>query len=153
MRIDFYHNVDDSKVVNKQITLLGQIEGRLTSIVDVRNPTITINGEIPLDANYAYIEQFERYYYISSIDIQYNKLPMVTFSCDVLMTFKDEILNSIGHFTQNTHYNPFSASYDVSSQKHITVIDFDGFAFPAYPTMVLVTSKSNHADWYHGSLG
>lgn len=152
MKITFYTNNSDSKVVDKDITEIGSIEGKLTSSISVRNIQIMINGDIPLDANYVFIPELNRYYYIDNVDIQYNRMPIITLACDVLMTFKDEILHSIGHFSVNTNYNPYSATYDVENRKLVSTMDFNGFAFPAYPTMVLVTSKANHSSWYHGSL-
>jgi len=51
--------------------------------------------------NYLYIEEINKYYFITNITIQNNKLVIYECSEDVLMTFKDEILNIKTLVTRN----------------------------------------------------
>lgn len=48
-------------------------------------------GDDLLFKNYAYIEEFARYYFIKSVSIENNKLAMFDLECDVLMSFKSDI--------------------------------------------------------------
>ena len=44
--------------------------------------------------NYAYIADFKRYYYITSIRTSRNGIWEITLECDVLMSYKTAILNT-----------------------------------------------------------
>ena len=70
---------------------LGTFQRDESSIVD---PVILVEKEDPLDANYAYIEAFRRYYYIKDITSVRTGLWRVTMHTDVLKTFSEGILNS-----------------------------------------------------------
>ena len=60
---------------------------RLTaSPLQVRMPTDNL-----LFKNYVYIEEFARYYFIKSVNIENNKLAVFDLECDVLMSFKADI--------------------------------------------------------------
>lgn len=44
--------------------------------------------------NYCYCPNFDRYYYIDSLEYTHSRLVRLTCSCDVLMSFKDDILKT-----------------------------------------------------------
>lgn len=61
------------------------------------------NGEAPriLDFNYFYIEEFRRYYYLTSFIISSNQLATITGVVDPLYSFKDGILENEGYIERN----------------------------------------------------
>ena len=65
---------------------------------DVTNPVIIISGipkaETISDYNYAYIPQFHRYYWIENITFTKRGLIELSMRVDVLMSYKESILNS-----------------------------------------------------------
>lgn len=98
MNITFYSTSDPPKKLNKTITPIGTAKALTpTSQIDVLNPVAVINydstyGDQIINANYAYIDTFHRYYFIKcSLDIA--KRIIVSGSVDYLMSWKDGIAN------------------------------------------------------------
>lgn len=79
-----------SKTPVEKFTLSGVLKEE-SSIVD---PVILIEKDNPIEANYAYIAEFNRYYYIKDITSVRNGLWRITMHTDVLKTFSEGILNS-----------------------------------------------------------
>ena len=79
-----------SKTPVEKFTLTGTLKEE-SSIVD---PVILIEKDNPIEANYAYIAEFNRYYYIKDITSVKTGLWRVTMHTDVLKTFSEGILNS-----------------------------------------------------------
>lgn len=75
-------------------------------IVDDANNDITfISSDVSLYyANYVYIPEFKRYYYINDIIVVTNALIQINTDVDVLMSFKDDILN-LDAFIGRNEYN------------------------------------------------
>ena len=75
-------------------------------IVDDSSNDITfISNDVSLYyANYVYIPEFKRYYYINDIIVVTNALIQINTDVDVLMSFKDDILN-LDAFIGRNEYN------------------------------------------------
>lgn len=75
-------------------------------IVDDNNNDITfISNDVSLYySNYVYIPEFKRYYYINDIIVVTNALIQINTDVDVLMSFKDDILN-LDAFIGRNEYN------------------------------------------------
>lgn len=79
-------------------------------IVDDSNNDITfISNDVSLYyANYVYIPEFKRYYYINDIIVVTNALIQINTDVDVLMSFKDDILNLDAFVARNEfNFNQF----------------------------------------------
>lgn len=94
MNINFYQYTQEKNRVSKQLSDPITVTGYLQEQTSLTNPVIKIalNTNITV-CNYCYIEAFRRYYYITSIDVVDKEL-IISLHCDVLMSFKNEILNS-----------------------------------------------------------
>lgn len=97
MQIILYKNSSEperlTKVISGSVTLSGTVRGE-TNII---NPEILIEGspdDFPSDYNYAYIPEFERYYYINEVTAFRTNVTMLFMHVDVLMSFKDDILSN-----------------------------------------------------------
>ena len=89
-----YRNTSDNRVISKNITLIKEVSIELKSNVDFISPTIflqTFNG--CEDANYLYIEEFKRYYFVNNINHLTGGRISLSCSVDVLMSNKDNILS------------------------------------------------------------
>lgn len=89
-------NKVENNVVAKSPTTLATLNGTLRDECSIIDPIITFEGDITQYAlaNYMYISQFKRYYFINNITSISQKLFEVSGHVDVLMSFKEQILNN-----------------------------------------------------------
>lgn len=111
MTITFYKCTAENRHVDKKNYLIevNTIEGTLRQKnVSVKDPIITIaySSEI-LGANYAYIPEYKRYYYINGYSNIVNGIMDVSMHVDVLMSFKDEFLQNEGYIDTSLGYGNF----------------------------------------------
>lgn len=97
MTITFYNNESDSILVDKKITSISSLSNaKIINETDIVNPSIIVSrnfyDSIILKANYLYIDNLKRYYFINNISFAES---MIVIDCtvDVLMSFKNEIRN------------------------------------------------------------
>lgn len=91
MQVQFFYNTSDSRVINKNL-IDGEIfEGQARDEVDVMAPTIRFDNSGVLRYNYAYIPELQRYYSLDSRTAFREGLWDVSFSVDVLMSFRGDI--------------------------------------------------------------
>lgn len=83
------------------------VYGVLRDSASITNPSITIQYDNLVDFNYVYIPVFNRYYYVTDINILSNKLYELSLTVDVLMSYRDSILNCVGFVDRcEEHSNP-----------------------------------------------
>ncbi len=93
MDVIFYYNMSDARKINKNL-IEGEIfSGQPRGELGVMNPVITFDKEEVLRYNYAYIPALERYYSIENRVATRDGLWDVSFSVDVLMSFRNDIIN------------------------------------------------------------
>ena len=107
MIVELYNTKDSNNVINKTKTDLTSYDIKFKDVADIQNPTIILRSETPIKNNYAYIPDFDRYYFIDSISIQPNKIYHLNLTVDVLESFKDDILNSMGTITRKENSNKY----------------------------------------------
>lgn len=105
MKITFYNNESDAILVDKKITTISSIaNAKIINETDIVNPSIIVSrnfyDSIILKANYLYIDNLKRYYYINNISFAES---MIVIDCtvDVLMSYKSEIRNITCTVTRN----------------------------------------------------
>lgn len=129
--VSLFKTTSENNRVVKVLTDEKQLSGELRNQTSVLNPSIRIESADNISTyNYAYISEFGRYYYITDIVSVRTNCWVVSFRCDVLMSYKDEIqgLNVILDNTQETGLsNYLSSSNWVSLVKTKTDIK----AFPS----------------------
>lgn len=91
MEVQFFYNTSDSRVINKNLIEGETFIGQARDEVDVMNPIIRFDNDGVLRYNYAYIPELERYYEIVTRNAYREGLWDVTFSVDVLMSFRGDI--------------------------------------------------------------
>ena len=94
MKLKLYNNLSDKIVVDKNITQLGStLNGTLRENCSVIDPIIKVEGIVGSNltkCNYAYIEEFGRYYYVTNI-VCVGNLFELHMHVDVLMTYRRSI--------------------------------------------------------------
>jgi hypothetical protein len=125
MQLFLYTINDPENVVNKVLPVPYEMNIRLKSDTDLTNPSILLSSVLGvnyLDFNYCYIPQLERYYFIQSIDSVNAKIWRLTCECDVLMTYKADILASNARLRRNIKNGDyFNASIDSSILKTVSL--------------------------------
>ena len=95
MKIILYNNKSDSRVLNKSIEQLDEIDVILKSAQNIMSPEIMLQTKtLPIGANYCYISDFGRYYFINVQRLDNGNVSKIELTVDVLMSFKDMILRS-----------------------------------------------------------
>lgn len=94
MQIVLFKNNDDKRKLTKTLNGGLTISGKLTDLTDFLNPVIELgyNADI-INYNYVYIPAFKRYYFVDNFSVDNNVLT-INLHCDVLMTYKNDILSS-----------------------------------------------------------
>ena len=110
-----YNTNDSTNTINKTLDFITDIDVKFKEEVNIYNPNIILKYDDLIDFNYIYIDKFKRYYFIEDIEVFPNKIYNLTLKCDVLMSFKDDILASYGNITSQTNYNDYY-NFDYSSE-------------------------------------
>lgn len=92
MDLIFYYNSSENNKVDKSLSAAYPLVGTLRDDCDIINPQILVKADSLSAYNYAYIPEFNRYYFIKEINIYRNELWIVSLSVDVLMSYKNDIL-------------------------------------------------------------
>ena len=94
MEINLYVNNSEPERVVKSLTAAGTLTGSLRNESDIVNPYVIIEGAyFPSSANYAYISDFGRYYYVTEVTSIRNGYIGVSLVSDPLMSFANDIKN------------------------------------------------------------
>ena len=132
--IILYTNTSPRNYLNKTLTTISTVSGVLKDETSIVNPTIIIEySGIPEEANYLYIAEFGRYYYIEDISSVRNGIIEIICSSDPLMSFNTDIKNCSGIIrrTQSaSHYNMLidDGSFRTYANPYIRTVKFpNGF--------------------------
>lgn len=90
MQVIFYNNSSGSEHVTKSLKQVATFDVNLKDSCSVQNPVLLLSGAY-LNANYCYIADFGRYYYINNATQVRRGLWQYDLKCDVLMSFAKEI--------------------------------------------------------------
>lgn len=110
-----YNTNDSTNTINKTLNFISDIDVKFKEEVNIYNPNIMLKYDDLINFNYMYIDKFKRYYFIEDVEVFPNKIYKLALKCDVLMSFKDDILNSYGNITSQTNYNDYY-NFDYSSE-------------------------------------
>ena len=138
MNILLYKTTNANNDLNKTISDKVELVGALRDASSIIAPSILIQSN-PIGYNYAYIPEFGRYYYIKNITAFRKGAYIVDLKCDVLMSFKDEILNMSGIVSRLTTGSPY-VQRDILCKVTETHkrIDFPATPFTRNGTYILI---------------
>ena len=134
MTLWLYYNPSETHAVTKNLALGRNFTGTLKTPVDISNPVITLEIDTPLSYNYAYIPEFNRYYFIVSCSVLRTNLWELTLHVDVLMSFKNDFLKLGAVIArQENEYNLFlkDGLMQTKVPRVITVKNFPNTPKPA----------------------
>lgn len=95
MELVLYKTVSERNVINKELTDSVSLDIKLKKDELIESPNISCNRFAGIENyNYAYIPNFERYYFIVDIEMLNKRIVRLRLNTDVLETYKHDILNS-----------------------------------------------------------
>lgn len=120
MIVKLYKNVSPNNKIGKTINSEVTYTGSLRDSSKIIKPDIMIEASDLTDYNYAYIPEFDRYYFIKEIESYRTGLWIVKMEVDVLETYKNQIkaLNCIIESTEGYKAN----NYLSDSESWITTV-------------------------------
>lgn len=92
MIVKVYNNKSNKNIVNKKIEKVQEITFDFKDDSDITNPILILQSY--KTGNYCYIPDLKRYYYIDRIEIMNGGYYKLYLEIDVLMSYKDEIINA-----------------------------------------------------------
>lgn len=102
-KLELYNNTSEDNRVDKTnyLTKIGELAGVLREESSLIDMSLTLEIEqLPL-FNYVYIEQLNRYYYVTDIVSVKYKLWTISLSVDVLMSYKNALLSCSAFVDRN----------------------------------------------------
>lgn len=119
MTIIFYKTLSKPNEINKVLQNSFTITGNFKTDTDIIKPIIKVLNTTDFNIfnyNYCYISELKRYYFVEDITILADKLFSISLSLDVLYTYKNAILSSVGNISRY--------SQNVQSSKKNTIEDY-----------------------------
>ena len=153
MNILLYKTTNANNDLNKTISDKVELVGALRDASSIIAPSILIQSN-PIGYNYAYIPEFGRYYYIKNITAFRKGAYIVDLKCDVLMSFKEEILNMSGIVSRLTSGDEY-ANRDIKTkclETHRKIV-FENTPFTANGTYILVAQGGEETVTVSGGGG
>lgn len=92
MEIKLYHNVSDNRTIRKKLLDEFSLTGTLRDSCSLIEPVINIENNNVVRFNYAYIPDFQRYYFVKEITNLRKNIWTLELEVDPLMSFKGDIL-------------------------------------------------------------
>ncbi len=141
MKIVFYNTSSANNVINKILENATEYDIKLKEDTSIKLPKIVIRSDTLVNFNYAYIEKFNRYYFVDKIEIYPNNIYNLYLRCDVLETYKDDILKCDGYINQQRQNvnNYYDGGYKSELRKEVDIYKSDVTLNETKSTLVLST--------------
>ena len=115
-----FNNKSANHVVHKNITQIQNTTCEFYGDVDVKRPVVILTTTISKLANYAYIPELHRYYYIENPVIKNDGRLILYLNSDPLMSFWDEYKNSpCVAKRSSSNYDPYLVDDMISVRENV----------------------------------
>lgn len=144
IKLTLYQYTGQKNVVNKTLPIGIDCLGVLRDTTDVISPTIIIRVKTPVKANYAYLPDFGRYYFIDNIRYISGDKAEINLSVDVLKSYESEIMDATATVTCTDTPDKFSSNREsiYNRQPNFEKIEFPNKnLFDGKGTIIMVTIK------------
>ena len=141
MKILFYNTNSSNNTINKVLLNKTEYEIKLKDNTDIINPMIVLRSDDIILFNYAYIPKFNRYYFVEKIELFPNSIYYIHLRCDVLESYKEDILKCDANIIQqkqnvNSYYD---SDYKTEIRKEIEIYKPDEINYTLESSMILAT--------------
>lgn len=144
MQVQFFYNQSDDRAINKTLVQGATFEGQMRDECGIMTPVIRFQSQEVMRYNYCYIPEFQRYYSVSSVNAFRDQFYDVSMTCDVLMSFRGDILQLSAIVDKQSDYNNGDEYIDDSSlvtdnMMFCRIYNFSG-GFNDTPEYILITA-------------
>lgn len=139
--LELYKVTNQPNELTKTLNNAVVIEGAFRSEIDSMDVIVEIESNT-YEFNYVHIPSLNKYYFLQNIVHVNQKIIRMLLHCDVLMTYKADILASYGLVIQGGTINPYYSSIESESRQSIRRVTFP-YTFNSTGNYVLVTITNN----------
>lgn len=137
--LELYKVTNQTNELNKTLQNPVVINGVFRSEIDAIDVIVEIETN-SYDFNYVYIQSLGKYYFLTNLIHVNAKIVRLELHCDVLMTYKQDIMASYGLVTQGNNTNMYYPTIPHTSKQMIRVLNFNS-PFNPNGVFVLTTIK------------
>ena len=135
--IELYQNSAEVNRVDKgqYLAPVGSLVGALRDECSMLTPSIVYQSESVPTFNYVYIPIFNRYYFVTSLSSVSKNVWRMELNCDVLMSYKNEILLLQGVVgRQEIDFNPMLVDSELPTQDNpeVEIVNIPSTAFKSH---------------------
>lgn len=131
MNIKLCSSTSEIVAINKDITIIDDVSATIKGALSVENPVLILQykSNIQPNVNYVYIQEYNRYYFVTDIINLTGGRYEIHCKVDVLMSFKDDILNLsciVDKQSSKDNANMYldDGSFVVQSKEFVDTINF-----------------------------
>ena len=139
--LELYKVTNQPNELTKTLNNAVIVNGAFRSEIDSMDVIVEIESNT-YDFNYVYIPSLNKYYFLQNLVHVNAKIIRMQLHCDVLMTYKADILASYGLVIQGGTINPYYSSIESESRQAIRRFAFP-YKFNNNGNYVLVTITNN----------
>lgn len=127
MNITLYTTTDAPNKINKTVVEVKQMQGKLRGEMNLLSPAIECEFDSLPKFNYVYLPDFNRYYFVTDIQIMRTHAYILYLAVDVLFTYKEDILKANATCDNGENANPYNAgsAHVIDSRRDENVIKFN----------------------------
>ena len=120
MIMKMYNTSDSNNTINKTLANETEFNIKLKGETDIKTPVVVLHSDNIILFNYAYIPEFNRYYFVDKIELFPNCIYNISLKVDVLESFKNDIKNSRGLISKQTNINNYyNNGYESEIKKEV----------------------------------
>ena len=139
--LELYKVTNQPNELTKTLNNAVVVNGSFRSEIDSMDVIVEIESNT-YDFNYVHIPSLNKYYFLQNLVHVNAKIIRMQLHCDVLMTYKTDILASYGLVIQGGTINPYYSSIESESRQAIRRTNFP-YKFNDSGNYVLVTITNN----------
>ena len=139
--LELYKVTNQPNELTKTLNNAVVVNGSFRSEIDSMNVIVEIESDT-YDFNYVHIQSLNKYYFLQNLVHVNAKIIRMQLHCDVLMTYKTDILASYGLVIQGGTINPYYSSIESETRQAIRRTNFP-YKFNDAGNFVLVTITNN----------
>ena len=120
MIMKMYNTTDSDNTMGKTLTDETEYNIKLKGDTSITRPVVVLHSDSIILFNYAYIPEFNRYYFVDKIELFPNGIYNISLTVDVLESYKNDIKNSSGLISKQTNINNYyNDNYESEIKKEV----------------------------------